>query len=151
MDDWKRNQAAFERVNRERPSKLQTFSAEGAEGVNETGFRSKLMKGYQITFFTQQNRRFDYKPLSEWLLYTAKSLGLRGATIVPASEGFGRHQQIHSAHFFELADQPQEVVMAVTDEEAARLFAHLEALKIQIFYIKTPAEFGITGEAADDA
>lgn len=109
------------------------------------------MKGYQITFFTQQNRRFDYKPLAEWLLHTAMTLGLRGATILPASEGFGRHQRIHSAHFFELADQPQQVVMAVTEDEASRLFAHLEALKIQIFYIKTPAEFGVSGGASDDA
>lgn len=107
------------------------------------------MKGYQITFFTQQNRRFDYKPLSEWLLQTAKNLGLRGATIIPASEGFGRHQQIHSAHFFESRDQPQEVVMAVTEDESERLFGHLALLGIKIFYIKTPAEFGILGEAPD--
>jgi PII-like signaling protein len=74
---------------------------------------------------------------------------LRGATIVPASEGFGRHQRIYSAHFFELADQPQEVVMAVTEDEAAQLFAYLEALDVQIFYIKAPAEFGISGKVAN--
>jgi len=104
------------------------------------------MKGYQITFFTQQDRHHDHKPLAEWLLFTAKSLGLRGATIVPASEGFGQHHRIHSAHFFELADQPQEIVMAVTEEEAERLFDHLEAAAVHVFYVKTPVEFGVLGQ-----
>jgi PII-like signaling protein len=107
-----------------------------------------MRRGKQITSFTQQNRRFDYKPSAEWFLHTAQSLGLHGAMIMPASEGFGRHQRIHFAHFFELADQPQQVVMAVTADEAARLFVHLEALKVQIFHIKTPAEFGISGNEA---
>lgn len=105
------------------------------------------MKGYQITFFTHQDRRHDHKPLAEWLLLAAKSLGLRGATIVPASEGFGRHHRIHSAHFFELTDQPQEIVMAVTDDEAERLFACLEAAGVQVFYVKTAVEFGVLGQA----
>lgn len=104
------------------------------------------MKGYQITFFTQQDHRHHHKPLAEWLMLAARDLGLRGATIVAASEGFGHHRRIHSAHFFELADQPQEVVMAVTEEECERLFALLEKEGVHLFYVKTPVEFGTLGE-----
>jgi hypothetical protein len=63
-----------------------------------------------------------------------------------ASEGFGHHRRIHSVHFIELTDQPLEVMMAVTAEEADRLFARLKVEKIKIFYFKTPVEFGTTGE-----
>lgn len=109
------------------------------------------MKGDQITFFMQPRRRFDDKLLAERLAHTAKRLGLHGAMTVSASGGFGRHQRSHSKHFLELADQPQEVVRAVTAAEAMRLLAHQEALKIQIFCMKTPAELGVSGEATDDS
>lgn len=104
------------------------------------------MKGYQVTFFTQQDRRHGHKPVSEWLMLAARDLGIRGATILAASEGFGHDRRIHSAHFFELADQPQEVVMAVTEEELKRLFEVIEREGVQVFYAKTEVEFGILGE-----
>lgn len=43
------------------------------------------MKGYQVTFFTQQDRHHAHKPVSEWLMLTARELGIRGATIVVAA------------------------------------------------------------------
>jgi uncharacterized protein len=105
------------------------------------------MKGYQITFFTQQDRRHHHKPMAEWLMLAARDLGVRGATIIAASEGYGQHRRIHSAHFFELADQPQEIVMAVTEEESERLFEFLKKEGVHLFYAKTPVEFGVLGEA----
>jgi len=107
------------------------------------------MKGYQITFFTQQDKRHHHKPMAEWLMLTARDLGLRGATIVAASEGFGQHRRIHSAHFFELADQPQEVVLTATEAEWARLVAHLKAEDVRLFYVKCEIEFGVLGEAEE--
>jgi len=104
------------------------------------------MKGYQITFFTQQDHLHKHKPMAEWLMLAARDLGLRGATISCAVEGFGQHGRIHSAHFFELADQPQEVLVAVTEEEAERLFNMLKTEGVHLFYVKTPVEFGVLGE-----
>ena len=106
------------------------------------------MKGYQVSFLTVQGHRHDGKPVAEWLLQAAMDLGLQGATIIPASEGFGKHRRVHSAHFFELADQPVEVVMAVTEEESQRLFARLEKENVHLFYVKAPVEFGEIGGAA---
>lgn len=103
------------------------------------------MNGYQITFFTQQDKRHHGKPLADWLLHLAQEMGLRGATLIAGSEGFGHHGRIHSSHFFELADQPLEVLMAVTAEEAERLFARLETEGVHLFYVKTPVEFGTLG------
>ncbi|SPE24076.1 conserved hypothetical protein [Burkholderiales bacterium] len=103
------------------------------------------MIGYQVTFYTQQDRRHHGKPLGDWLVRLAEEMGLRGATVIPASEGIGHHHRVHSAHFFELADQPISVVLAVTQEEAERLFARLQAERLELFYVKTVVEFGVTG------
>ncbi len=103
------------------------------------------MHGYQITFFTRQDRRHEGKPLGEWLIQVAKQLGLRGATVIPASEGFGKSGRIHAARFFELTDQPIEVLMTATKEQADVLFARLAAADLKLFYVKTPVEFGEIG------
>jgi PII-like signaling protein len=104
------------------------------------------MKGYQVTFFTQQDRRHRGKPLAKWLVQLASELGLRGATLIPASEGIGHDHRLHSAHFFELAEQPLLIIMAVTSEEADRLFGRLQAEEVRIFYVKTVVEFGVLGD-----
>lgn len=103
------------------------------------------MNGFQVSFLTVQGHRHAGIPVAEWLLRLAMELGLRGATMIPAAEGFGKHRRVHSAHFFELADQPVEVVMAVTEEESRRLFERLAAEGVHLFYVKTPVEFGEIG------
>ncbi|HET9576859.1 MAG TPA: DUF190 domain-containing protein [Usitatibacter sp.] len=103
------------------------------------------MNGYQVSFITVQAHRHAGRPVGEWLLQLAMEMGLRGATLIPASEGFGKHRRIHSAHFFELADQPVEVVMAVTEEESQRLFERLRREGVHLFYVKSPVEFGEIG------
>jgi PII-like signaling protein len=104
------------------------------------------MQGFQLTFFTQQDRRHGGLPLGEWLLQEARRLGVAGATLIAATEGFGHDRKLHSAHFFELADQPIEIMMAISQEDTDRLFKTLREERIDIFYIKTPIEFGMTGE-----
>jgi PII-like signaling protein len=103
------------------------------------------MQGYQLTFFTQQDHRHRGQSLAHWLVEEARAMGIGGATVIAASEGFGHHRRIHSAFFIELTDQPLEVVMAVTTEEVDRLFAKLKAEQVKLFYTKTPVEFGTTG------
>ena len=106
------------------------------------------MHGYQLTFFTLQDKRHKGKPVGEWLLQLAREMGLRGATLVGAGEGFGHHKRLHSVHFVELADQPLEVLMVLSQEECDRLFARLAQEQVQVFYVKTPAEFGTVGDDA---
>jgi PII-like signaling protein len=105
------------------------------------------MNGYQITFFSHQDRRFKGRQIGDWLLQVIKELGLRGASLHVGGESFARGGRMHSAHFFELelADQPIEVLIAVTTEEATRLFDRLKADGVHLFYVKTPVEFGVIG------
>ncbi|RMP85993.1 hypothetical protein ALQ17_05195, partial [Pseudomonas fluorescens] len=39
------------------------------------------MKAFLVTFFTQQNRRYQGKMLGDWVVDLAKEMGLRGATL----------------------------------------------------------------------
>ena len=103
------------------------------------------MNGYQITFFTRQDRRHKGKQMGEWLVGLVKELGLRGASLHAGGESFARGGRVHAAHFFELADQPVEVQFAVTQDEAARLFERLNAENVHLFYVKTAVEFGTLG------
>jgi len=106
------------------------------------------VKGYQVTFFTVQDRRHGHKQLSDWLLELAKSMQLRGATLIGAQTGIGGRHRYHSTHFFELTDQPLEITMIVSEEESARLFERLNAEPdLELFYAKSPVEFGIIGHA----
>ena len=103
------------------------------------------MNGYQLTFFTQQAHRHRGKPVAHWLVEQARALGIHGATLIGASEGFGHRGRIHSARFIDLADQPVEVVMAVTQDESDRLFAVLRNEQVKLVYVKAPVEFGTVG------
>lgn len=107
------------------------------------------MRGYQVTLFTQQNRRYKGKMLADWLVALAKEMHLRGATLVSGIEGFGHTGRIHSSHFFELADQPMEVSLVLSDEECSRLFERLQEEDLALFYVKMPVEFGTLGKQAE--
>lgn len=104
------------------------------------------MNGYQLSFFTQQDRKHGNHSLAHWLLEEARKIGISGATLIAGSEGFGHDRKIRSTHFFELTDQPIEVTMAVSSTDADRLFARLQAEGVNIFYVKAPIEFGMTGD-----
>jgi uncharacterized protein len=103
------------------------------------------MHGYQITFFTVQDRKHGHMPLSEWFMQEVKKLG-GGATIIAATEGFGRGHRMHSAGFIDLADQPIEIKMVLNQDETDKLFNLMQKENIDVFYTKLPIEFGMTSE-----
>ncbi len=105
------------------------------------------MNGYQITFFTQQDRLIGNLPAGQWLLQEARRLGLRGATLSGAVEGLGHDGVIHAINLFDLSDQPVQVTLVVTEVEAEMFFEHLTQQRVQVFYVKVAAEFGTLGES----
>ena len=102
---------------------------------------------YYINFYVREGRRIHGKLAYEWLLETGRNLGLTGGSAFRALAGFGRHRTMHEEHFFELAgDVPVEVGFVVTDAVASKLIALVAAEDLSLPYLKTPAEFGVTGE-----
>ncbi len=103
------------------------------------------MNGLFLRFYLREDQRHGGRLLWEWLLEQANSMGIRGGSAFRAMAGFGRHHRLHENHFFELAGTlTVEVEFMVTDEEAQRLLDLLERERIQAFYARIPADFGIT-------
>ncbi|WP_259461258.1 DUF190 domain-containing protein [Paraburkholderia fungorum] len=105
-----------------------------------------MMKGYQLTFYTEQNKHHRHQTVVECLLSIAKRAGIHGATVVAAAEGIGHAGARHAARFFELADQPQQVIFAVTEGEAEALLEAVRESNVPVFYTRCPIEFGLLGE-----
>ena len=67
-----------------------------------------------------------------------------------ADASFGHHGRLHAAHFFELADQPVGIMVAVDAATCDRLLAAIRAAGEDVFYIRLPIEYGRTGTPAGD-
>lgn len=101
------------------------------------------MKGFQLVFSTLQSRKHpNGEPISQWLVKVSEQLGVKGITILHASQGIGRDGKLHSAAFFELADEPLEIIMNVNGTECEKLFAVLSEAKLGLFYTKSAIEYG---------
>lgn len=106
------------------------------------------MQGYQLIFSTYQSMKHGNQIVADWILDQAKDLEVPGATMNASQNAYGSDGKFHSAHFFELAEQPLEVMMVVTNEECEQLFARIEKAGLEIFYSKVSVEFGTTGKSS---
>lgn len=102
-------------------------------------------------FYTAQNRTYQGQMMSEWLLAVAKQMNLRGATVLAGMEGVDHQGLFHSASFFELADRPVQIQFAVSNQQATELLDYLNDKEISLFYVKTPIEYGVVGQAKPDS
>jgi PII-like signaling protein len=81
--------------------------------------------------------------LYEYLLETAKKLGISGGTAIKATAGFGHHGKLHEEQFWDIASNvPMEVKFFLSQEQSKEFFHFLEKEKISIFYSKFDAEYG---------
>lgn len=102
------------------------------------------MDGYRLIFSTIRGRKHKHTQLHEWLIEKAKELDFEGVTVIEALEGYGRDKNIHSANFFELVDEPLEIIMLADEEKCNKLFEAIRAENISIFYAKIKAQYGFT-------
>lgn len=107
------------------------------------------MNGYQLTFFTEQDRKHHHTPIGEWLLKFARDHGALAGTLVCGAEGFDHAGRLHSAHFFELADQPLAITVSLDEAACAPFMDALDSEDINLAYVKVPIEYGRIGRAAN--
>ncbi len=100
------------------------------------------MMGYQVNFYTLQNRKHQHQPVSEWLVDKAQVMGIRGATVLHGDESFGSDGRIHAARFFEQAEQPMIVVMVMSETQCAQFFELIRSSALNVFYTRTAVEYG---------
>ncbi|MDB6162800.1 MAG: hypothetical protein JWL98_232 [Xanthomonadaceae bacterium] len=99
-----------------------------------------------LKFFVIESQRHAGQLLYQWLLREASSLGLPGGSAFRAVAGYGRHQVLHEARFYELAGElPMEVVFVADRPDADRLIAHVAAAGLSLFHYMMPAQSGTTG------
>jgi PII-like signaling protein len=100
-----------------------------------------------LRIYAEEAQRHHGKLLYEWLLEEARALGFSGGSVFRAIAGYGRHGVRHDAGFFELAGALPVVVTFVTrDALADALLAKLADAGLKLFYARTLAQCGVTGE-----
>lgn len=103
------------------------------------------MQGICLKFFVSEARLHNGVLLYEWLLERAKEMGIVGGTAIRAIAGYGRHGRLHEEAFFELAGElPVEIEFLLADSLARQLLDLLHAENLRLFYVRMPAEYGVT-------
>jgi PII-like signaling protein len=100
------------------------------------------MTGYQVTFYTTLGRQVQGTHVKDWLIGVARELGIPGATVFAGLEGYGHDRRFHSAHFFEMADEPIMVVMVMSAAHKDLLIARLNEVQADIFHVIQAVEMG---------
>ena len=103
-----------------------------------------MVKGCYLTLFIREDRRHGDQLLYEWLLQTARELGISGGSAFKAIAGFGRHGVLHESHFIELGGElPIEVGFMLSNEEADLLLGKIRSEGLRMVYARMPAEIGL--------
>ena len=103
-----------------------------------------MAKGCSLRFYMHEKARHRGVLLYDWLLGQAKTHGIHGGSAFLAMAGFGRHGVLHEHQFIELqGDLPVMVEFLVTEEEARQILDLIRQDGTHLFWVKTPAEFGI--------
>jgi hypothetical protein len=104
------------------------------------------MGDIMLRLFTEEDHKHKGKLVYEWLLETGRELGIPGGSAFRALAGYGHHGRMHEDTFFELAGKlPVEVMFAAKEEQADVLLAKIAEEGLHLFYIRTSAETGMTG------
>ncbi|CAM5214220.1 PII-like signaling protein OS=Castellaniella defragrans OX=75697 GN=HNR28_000581 PE=3 SV=1 [Castellaniella defragrans] len=105
------------------------------------------MKGYEITFMAPRSRRHHGELVLDAVLRIAKTLGINRHTRRTDTESVGENDRSHSAHFFELADEPEELTFMLEDGKSDELMHAVEAAGLQVFCIRQPVEYSTNPSA----
>lgn len=104
-----------------------------------------MQAGYEVIFMAPQSRFHGQKRVTDWIVDKAKELGIKRVTKRLDAEGSGAGGHLHSWHFFELADQPVEVMFVLEVELADRLIDAVKAEGVHVFCVRKPVDFGELG------
>jgi PII-like signaling protein len=97
-----------------------------------------------LRFYMHENRKLHGILLYDWLLENARQNDVHGGSAFRAIAGYGRHGNLHEQHFYELAGElPVVVEFLLTAAEADAMIARLRNEKVNVFYTRVAAEFGV--------
>lgn len=91
------------------------------------------MNGYQVTFYTDRQQKHGSTTVFDWLLSKVKEMGISGVTVLNAAEGIGHGGPHHVAHFLGIGDQPVQIIIAVSEDEAMRILTAADNEGVKFF------------------
>lgn len=98
-----------------------------------------------LRLYAREGQQHHGHLLPEWLLDSARQLGVAGGTVLRASAGFGRHG-LHEDTFFELGGElPVIIELVLTQTQVDAVLTLCADQALQLFYTLTPVTAGITG------
>ncbi|MEM5447992.1 DUF190 domain-containing protein [Paraburkholderia guartelaensis] len=98
--------------------------------------------GGQLTLYTSRKHKKGHKSAVAWIIDAARAQGVFGITVLEGYEGLDAHGKMHAAHFFDLADEPAVVLIVADEPSIDALLVTLEAGGVELFYTRTPIEYG---------
>ncbi len=72
-------------------------------------------KGHLLRIYIGESDKIEGIPLYEWIIRKSREAGLAGATALRGMEGYGTHNQIHTAKILRMSDD-LPVVVEIVDE-----------------------------------
>lgn len=108
-------------------------------------WKTYSQEGVFLRFIMQEDRKHKGSMAYDWLLVTAKKLGIPGGSAFHGMAGYGRHGVLHEQHFFELTGLPVEVRFVCAEQDAYKLLDAVEEEQLSLFYVLSPTRFGIAG------
>lgn len=84
-------------------------------------------EGYLLRIIVGEAQRFKKKPLYEWIVVTARSQGIAGATVYRGVMGYGANSRIKTSSILRLSeDLPVIIEFVDTQEKLERLLDQLD-------------------------
>lgn len=99
------------------------------------------MKGFEVIFMAPRSSHYHGKPVLDAVVEIAKSHDIKRHTRRVDAEGTGASGHTHSAHFFELADEPEELMFVLDGEKADELMRAVKAEQLHVFCIRRTIEY----------
>lgn len=99
------------------------------------------MQGFEVIFIAPRSRRHHGKSTLDAIAAIARKQGIKRMTRRVDAEGTGAHGHMHSAHFFELADEPEELMFVLDGDEADKLVSAVRDDRMHVFCLRRQIEY----------
>jgi uncharacterized protein len=84
-------------------------------------------KAKRLRIYISSTDKFEHKPLYEVIVYSARSFGITGATVLKGIMGYGASSEIYSNKLWEISEKIPLVVEMIDDPE--KIEAYIESVK----------------------
>lgn len=101
-----------------------------------------MQQGYELLFMAARSQRVHGKPILDMVMEIARSHDIHRHTRRTNTTAVGEDGRAHAMHFFELDDEPEELLFVLGAHRSAELLQAVRAAALHVFCVRRPIEFG---------